>query len=257
VDMSFALGNPPASPVYITLLENNVQTDELTRFVAASPSITRASNHDYIIRYEIMDDVFFISLRSFVVGEHITEVANAIEAAIDVGITRFIVDLRANGGGDSTAGIELLSAMGMTTPSFGSIRRISQLARDQRAQFGLVFPEDANLVERTPNPSTAANPLDIQLTVLTDNESFSSATMMATWVQDGNLGLVIGEASSNAPSAFGDMLTYTLATSGFNLQLSYTRWLRPDINADQNVLWPDIQVPADQALSTALEYLRR
>jgi len=51
---------------------------------------------DYIIRYEMIDDVFFISLRTFVDGDHITEVAQAIEQAVASGTRKFIVDLRGN-----------------------------------------------------------------------------------------------------------------------------------------------------------------
>jgi len=256
VGIYLAHSNALANPIYITFLENGEQSEQSVRFVRTSPNVA-ISSLDYIIRYEVMDDVLFISLRHFTIGEHITEVAEAIQTAIDAGITRFIVDLRGNGGGNSAAGAELLMAMGMSLPSFGSLRRASQLAIDQRTQFGVSFSEDADRLEHAPNPNTAANPLGIQLAVLMDNASFSSSTMMATWVQDGSMGVIVGEPSSNAPSAFGDMLTYTLPTSGFNLQLSYTRFMRPDATADQNVLWPDIAVPASQALEAALEYLRR
>jgi len=247
-----AVGAAPArSPVYLTLPEGQIQS----HFTLHSPNITQRS-HGYIIRYEMMDDVLFISLRAFVIGPHITEVANAIRDAIDNGVTRFVVDLRGNGGGYSTAGGELLYAMGMTLPTFGSVIRASDLAVARLSQFGIHFEEGADRLESLPNPEAASNPNNISLAILTDYYSFSSATMMAAWVQDGNLGVVVGEPSSNSPSAFGNMMFYRLTTARFELALSNTRWLRPDADADQNVLWPDIPVPAADALTAALEHLR-
>lgn len=97
--------------VELTVLENGEQTQRSATVYTNAPS-TNWPQADYIIRYEIDDEygIFFISLRSFVDGGHITEVVEAIEEAISAGIRHFIVDLRGNGGGDSTA------AQGCCTP---------------------------------------------------------------------------------------------------------------------------------------------
>jgi hypothetical protein len=77
---------------------------------------------------------------------------------------------------------------------------------------------------------------------------------MAVWVQDGDFGIIIGEPSSNAPSAFGDMLNFTLPRTRIDVRVSYSRFVRPDVDADQATLVPDIAVPSDQALEAALAY---
>lgn len=214
------------------------------------------SSHDYIIRHEMIGDVFFIDLRTFVEGEHIDEAIASIETAIDDGVRKFIVDLRGNGGGNSMAGVRLLGAMGASTPAYGGIRRWSDLARRQRSHW---FPPDYCFEEYDkfePFPESADNPNDVFVSVLTDSRTYSSATMFGVWVQDGNLGNIIGSPSRNSPSSFGDMLNFTLPSSGITVMVSYTRWLRPDANADQTTLWPDIMVDPDLALDTAIEYLQ-
>ena len=78
--------------------------------------------------------------------------------------------------------------------------------------------------------------------------------MMATWVQDGGFGVVIGEPSSNSPSAFGDMLVMTLPYTNIQMRVSYSKFLRPDTDADQRTLWPDIPMEPHLALETAVEF---
>jgi len=46
-----------------------------------------------------------------------------------------------------------------------------------------------------------------------------------------------------------------LPYSNIWLSISIDKWLRPDVNADQVVLRPDMLVNPDEALEVALEYL--
>jgi len=79
---------------------------------------------------------------------------------------------------------------------------------------------------------------------------------MAYWVQDGGFGNIVGAPSINAPSSFGDMLFFNLPYTGLQVRVSHALFLRPDANADQSVLWPDIMVDPADALEVAIEYLR-
>lgn len=88
--------------------------------------------------------------------------------------------------------------------------------------------------------------------------TYSSATMMAVFVQDGDLGTVIGTPSSNAPSSYGDILYYKLPASGIEVSISYKRWLRPDTDADQRILMPDIVTEYNEdILQRAIDYLNQ
>jgi C-terminal processing protease CtpA/Prc len=181
------------------------------------------------------------------------ETLEEIKQAIDSGIWRFIIDLRGNGGGNSNIGTMLLNGMGMTLPTYGIIRKISDIAREQRPHAN--FPDTVDKIE-IESDINAQNPNKIFVSVLTDYRSFSASTMLGVWVQDGKLGNIIGEPSSNSPSMFGDMLVVSLPKSNISLAISYSRFTRPDRHANQDILLPDIVVPADEALDIALEYLR-
>jgi len=225
-----------------------------------------AAGMDFIIRDEMIgDDIFFIDLRTFVLGCHINETAARIEQAIENGVRKFIVDLRDNGGGDSRAGQRLLEAMGISVPRGGGVRRLSPLMIDELRYLG-VMPALAVPVMRglaffadgmRSEPCTlSVNPNEVFVSILTNNRTYSSATMMAYWAQDGGFGNIVGAPSLNAPSSFGDMLFFNLPYTGLQARVSHALFLRPDANADQSVLWPDIMVDPADALEAAIEYLR-
>lgn len=138
-------------------------------------------------------------------------------------------------------------------------------------QMGDVFYIDMNACVVEPETDAAVKALSdavkagttkakrnpaIQLVVLTDAQTFSSATMMGVFVQDGKLGTVIGRASSNAPNSYGDVLSYTLPNSQFSGGVSYKQWQRPDTTADQKTLVPDVETAlSEDTLETALSFL--
>ena len=226
-----------------------------------------AASYEFVVRHEVLDDgIFFIDLRIFYIDDSIMRTAEYIEQAIANGYRKFIVDLRGNGGGNSMAGEILLQAMGITVPSSGIVRRLSPFMLESAVEHNLVSPLERMIISAVsvfadgmtmmPTVETATNPNDVFVSVLTDNNTYSSATMMAYWVQDGGFGNLIGQPSRNAPSSFGDMLTFTLPYSGLEARVSHAQFLRPDTNADQDTLWPDIIVEPEEALAVALEYLR-
>ena len=214
--------------------------------------------HDYIVRHEMMGDVFFIDLRRFADGEHINQTMDAMKAAIAGGTRKFIIDLRGNPGGSSSVGIKLLSALGVDVPSDGAIMRISDAAAENGDWY--MHPLKAlgyNCIRVQPRIPDNLNPNGVFVSVLIDAESYSSAAGLAGWVQDGGFGNIIGSPSRNAPNAFGDILPVTLPYSGIYSGISYTQWLRPNENADPLVLRPDIITEDKDALEAALEFLKQ
>ena len=237
-----------------------IQNEDNTATITVPLSFERVSqDFDFIIRYEMLDDIFFIDLRTFVMGDHITETVKAIEQAVANGTRKFIVDLRGNGGGNSLAGQRLLEAMDITIPQFGAVRRISPLpiaTHSHLWDMRLLSWFGYDYMRFNPSVVSNSNPNDVFVSVLTDVESYSSANMMATWVQDGGFGNIIGSPSRQAPTNFGDVIWYSLPHSGIWTNVSFTHWLRPDAQADQTTLWPDIIVDPVNALEVAVEYLR-
>ena len=206
--------------------------------------------YEYIIRTEMMDDVMYIDLRSFTLDKSIDETAEAIKEQISKGTKKFIFNLIGNNGGNSTVGNQLLDAMDITIPSYGGYIRFSELSK------GREYEESEGFLHEKPDPTTAQNPNDVSIIVLTNANTYSSATMFGIWVQDGNFGKIIGEPSANAPTSFGDILFFQLPVLNIHVAVSYKMFLRPDFNANQNTLIPDILVPAEDALQKALDYLK-
>ncbi|MCL2565525.1 MAG: S41 family peptidase [Defluviitaleaceae bacterium] len=202
---------------------------------------------DYIINYGmITDDVFLIDLRAFIIDPEIARAEDAIRQAIDDGVRNFIFDVRNNGGGNSDVGMRLLRAMGVTPPGFGSVTRVRSALN----------PDQPDTASRIPGSTIATrNPNEVTIAVLTNVNTFSSARWVSTWVQDGGLGVIIGEPGANSPTAFGNMTTrITLPHSDMQMPSSANLWLRPDADADQNTVWPDIYVPSHEAMEAALEF---
>ena len=59
---------------------------------------------------------------------------------------------------------------------------------------------------------------------------------------------LLGEPTGNAPSSYGDILTFTLPASGLSYTLSFKRWRRPDGARDPApTLLPDVPLPRTAA----------
>jgi len=82
-------------------------------------------------------------------------------------------------------------------------------------------------------------------------------------VQDDHLGKIVGEPTGNAPSSYGDILSFTLPNSGLAYTVSFKRWVRPDPARDPAAcLEPDVAVPRTRqsvrdGTDPVLEWLRR
>jgi C-terminal processing protease CtpA/Prc len=141
--------------------------------------------------------------------------------------------------------------MDMDIPTPGRYTRDSALFREQ---LGAMLIEDYLSVE--PCLQSAVQNESMQLVVLTNANSFSASIHLAMWVQDGRLGTIIGQPGGDAPTHYGHITVVDLPRSQLNVIISTTKWSRPDINADQDTLMPDILVPfGTDALEVALEYL--
>lgn len=200
---------------------------------------------------ERMGDVFYIDFNECDTGKTLNAVCRQLKIALREGVSRVIVDARDNPGGNSNACEKILNTMGMRVPSYGVIRRNSPLASAQRG-----YGRKDGFVEHSRSLDGAKQNPDISLAVLVNDGTFSSATMLAVWVQDGKLGRVVGYPSANAPTSYGDILNYTLPRTGVEVIISHKQFQRPDASADQTTLTPDVFVPyGEDALQTALALL--
>jgi C-terminal processing protease CtpA/Prc len=161
------------------------------------------------------------------------------------GITRIAVDLRENGGGNSSVTNEFLRYLDID--QFADYSAEVRVTADVIAQRGVEGPPryDAYGPQRKRNKRVdRPAAFDGKLFVLTSNRTFSSGSWFATVLRDNGLAEVVGEATGNSPSAFGDILTFTAPESGFTFTLSYKKFVRPDRSRDPaEHLPPDRHVP--------------
>lgn len=207
---------------------------------------------DTFVSCERMGDVFYVDFNECRPGDALDAVTAQLEQAVAEGVCKVIIDVRDNGGGDSSTCEALLEAMGMRPPGYGGCVRFSPLADTQRG-----YGRDSGYVQADPNPGAArANPA-IALAVLTNENTFSSATMLAVFVRDGGLGAIIGRPSANAPNSYGDTLSFELEHTGLSGTISHKRWLRPDQGAERDAVTPDLTTAVgEDALRRALAWLQ-
>lgn len=235
--------------VDITLNDNGVISSKRVEFI--EKNIYECYEYSTEIESKLINDIFYIDMNICNDNKILRQQIKKLKKAIKNGTTKIIIDVRDNPGGNSMACEKLLNAMGMRAPSYGVYIRYSELAHNQYSKL----PSEGNKYME-PDRTTAKSNESIYLVVLTNERTFSSATMLAVYVKDGGLGTIIGTPSVNAPSSYGDILYYKMPKTGLEVTISYKKFLRPDTEADQRILLPDIITDYyDDALETAIDYL--
>ncbi len=198
----------------------------------------------------MQEDVFVVDFNVCEVNDELESIAEQMEDAVKNGTTKFIIDARGNGGGNSDACVLLLNALGMKTPQYDMFTRYSEEAAKQN---GYIWKSGYVCYE---GRDTGKVNDSIELVVLCDRVTFSSATMLLVFVRDGELGTIIGEPSSNMPSAYGDIIYFTLDNSHVWGTISHKQFIRPDADNKERMLIPDIRTESGDALETAFSYLK-
>lgn len=197
---------------------------------------------------KINDKTIYVKLGVCEVNENLNKVVADLKEGISNNVKNVIVDVRDNPGGTSQTCNMILDSLKIKPGHFGSIIRFSPLAQER---YGYLRESGYIAYDRS---NEAVKNKDINLYVITNEETFSSAQWLATLVKDGNLGTIVGQPSSNMPSSFGDVLNFQLDNSKLEIQISYKKWTRPDKSKDsERVLQPDIEVeysedPLDRVL---------
>lgn len=196
--------------------------------------------------------IFVVDFNTCVDDDNLKKIAEELENSLENGCTKVIIDVRGNSGGDSAACDRLVRAMGMEVPDYGIVARHSEEAAEQ---FG--YQQKKGISTRKETVETAKQNNKVNLVVLSDRDTFSSATMLCVYVRDGKLGTIIGEPSSNKPNSYGDILMFELKNSRLPMSVSYKRFIRPDSSNKENMLMPDIQTSAIDAYKEAVKFFLR
>jgi len=157
-------------------------------------------------------------------------------------IDTVIIDVRENVGGQSRVVEGFLRHLPIDSyTTYGTTIRYSEQAAERvgmrRTRGTSTYPPSTRRLEMVAAPFTG------DVFVLIGNTTFSAGNWIAAVVYDNNLGTVIGEPTGNAPSSFGDMISFQLPNTRFILGVSYKYFTRPDpANDPQDSLYPHILV---------------
>ena len=150
-------------------------------------------------------------------------------------IKTLVVDVRTNGGGNSTLCNELLCRLKSSITSTRPEVRPSQLAEDYYKAVG----KDVSLLHSyTGNPhviSRSVTPFDGKVIWIQGEKTFSSAGLLITMAVDNNIGTVIGEPASYTPTHYGDIICWTLPNTQTSGAISHKLFVRPDESKGDNI----------------------
>lgn len=160
----------------------------------------------------------------------------------DNGIQNLVVDLRENGGGDSSVIDEFMKYINVSSYStWGTDLRLGPKLLQQ--------PRTTQENERHNDLVFSGN-----LFVLTSPNTFSSAMMFAELIKDNGFGTIVGESPGNDPNGYGDVTIFRLPNSELLFNVSTKQWHRINSSAE-GLIEPDIPVDAEEAMDELYEIL--
>jgi C-terminal processing protease CtpA/Prc len=184
-------------------------------------------------------------------------------------LRKVAVDVRGNPGGDSGVALAILRAFGRAPPNAFSVDiRVSaelnaaQPAFDPKNIFPILeklgiasLPANARnyrlpgplvlsmLAQRLP-PAAPEPAAPVELHLVVDGGTFSSAALFAILVRDNHLGMLVGEPTGNPPSFNASEIHLDIPHLSYFLNLSTARLIRPDVNAGPaETILPDVLAP--------------
>ncbi|SDY91610.1 Peptidase family S41 [Proteiniborus ethanoligenes] len=158
-------------------------------------------------------------------------------------IKSIVADVRQNTGGNSSVLDEFLKYVDVDKyASYGSLRRLSQQGSEQRG-----YVKTKGTMSNPPglrmNNKMKDFLFDGDIYVLIDNGTFSSGNWFGVIISDSEIGTIVGEPSGNAPTSYGDILSFQLKNSKLMYFVSYSQWIRPnEAKRYEDALYPDFQV---------------
>lgn len=161
-------------------------------------------------------------------------------------VNKLVVDVRYNGGGNSSLCNELLSRLKSSITSTRTEVRPSQLAIDNYKAQGI---DPSFLYNSTSNHDvwqSKVPPFDGKVIWIQGQRTFSSAGLLITFAVDNNIGTVIGEPASYSPSHYGYVIQWNLPNTNIQGGISHVYFIRPDETRGD-------EIPLAKTLTTSFE----
>lgn len=177
-------------------------------------------------------------------------------------IKHLVIDVRANGGGNSRVGDALLKHIAPKPFSQYSRTYVritpttKRLSRGDNMAPGIYFYLEDSASFKEPLPSDQRFTGKVYL--LTSHTTFSSASSFAWAFKEFGCGVVIGEETGGMGVHYGDIVSYIMPNSKLFCNISHKRFWQ--YGADENSIHgtlPDVKVSQEEALDTALKIIRK
>lgn len=175
-------------------------------------------------------------------NEYVNELKKMFTDIKNQGITNVAVDVRNNGGGNSTVVNEFIKYLPIDTYKTGAGKQ----------RFGIFTYEYSGVIK---NDCYDDLLFTGDVYVLTNSKSFSSAMMFAEFIQDNDLGKVIGKPSANAATACGDIASFRFSNSGLYVQISTKEITRADEETTDILVMPDYDCASNKVVDTLYEVI--
>ena len=201
--------------------------------------------------------VGYIRIPSFdVILKVAATVHELVARANRMGLTRLVIDVRDNPGG---VDFEVLASAGAFVQRTGFTQEYRDNKRTQVVQNGTVTLANGSIIYATPKPALFRG----KIAVLVNRQSYSGAEYLAQFVQDADVGVIVGEATGGLGNTGS---TEFNLPDGSALVLTIFKSQRLDGSYLPTRVTPDELVPdelevqsvtgRDVALQRALELLR-
>ncbi len=158
-------------------------------------------------------------------------------------IKNVAVDVRGNGGGDSTVANEFIKYL--------PVDSFIDCPGDWRWGF-LTISDDGHRKNR-PYKNLV---FEGNVYVLTNRKSFSAAMDFAQIIQDNKLGKVVGEIPANDANGYGEIVVFSLPNTGVSMQVSTKKWYRIDADNPNNYVVPDYLCSGNEVLSALYSIIK-
>ncbi|MBD5265401.1 MAG: hypothetical protein HDS44_00340 [Bacteroides sp.] len=222
----------------------------------------KAENYSYTIDHQ--NNVAIMDFREFSDIEKMENFADSMFTDLRKhNISNLIIDIRNNGGGQSTVGDVLLRYISPEpfVQMDKALIRVTPLTAkllgnpDVSPMFVFHEVDSTQYIQpRTPEEGHYSG----NVYLLTSNKTFSSAGSFSWAFKECGMGTVIGEETGGMNVCYGDILMYRLPVSNLSTSISFKRFweLRADENDIHGTL-PDVTVPSADALDRAMELIKK
>jgi hypothetical protein len=210
------------------------------------------------------DSTALLPVSTFDVDEDPADFAAAVATAFRTlrsqRVTRLIIDVRGNTGGQSDAGAEVLRHF-ITRPAQQVSRARERLNSDNNGWLGWrgapgTMREFDLGREGLVEPAPAADRFQGTAVVLIDEMSYSATILFATAMQDLKLATLIGRPTGGHANQTGNMVPLRLPNTGLSGYIASREFVRPNGDLRAAPVQPDIVVaaaPADPLADPVLE----